>query len=308
VTAAECGRFAPSTTGEAHPGTLLAALLCWLDARSRGARLVLRLEDLDRTRCKPELAERMCADLDDFGLDWDEVQLQTELGAQHHAALDRLAEQGALYPCGCSRAALAGGRRALDGGWAYQNTCRERALPAVGWRRCQEPLRARLPDGTIAIADESGLDLSQTPARDMGDPIVRRRDGVIAYQLVVVADDAASAVTRVVRGSDLAASTATQVALQRLLGVAQPVYRHHLLLLEPRGDKLAKFHGAVGMSALRDHYPPDALCGLLAYAAGLLAIPEPCQPRDLLGVFAWHRIATADRVLAWTGTSLELGR
>src|SRR5207302_9840336 len=161
---------------------------------------------------------------------------------------DRLAAGGRLYPCACSRSDRT--RRAPDGGWAYDNTCRDRALPAGGWRAVDLPLRASLPDDRVELVDDGGLDLAQTPARDMGDPIVRRRDGVIAYQLAVVVGDADAGITDVVRGRDIAPSTATQVLLQRLLGLPTPRYRHHFLLLEERG-KLAKLHGSIPFSQLR---------------------------------------------------------
>ena len=126
----EVCRFAPSTTGPAHPGTLLAALLCWLDARSRGARLVLRLEDLDPQRSRPELRRRMAADLAWFGLDFDATRAQSDAATAHAASLDRLADYGLLYPCACSRADIRrGGERAPDGGYRYSNTCRERGFP-----------------------------------------------------------------------------------------------------------------------------------------------------------------------------------
>ena len=266
----DVSRFAPSTTGPAHLGTLLAALLAWLDARSRGARLLLRLEDLDPERCRPEWSARMTDDLAWLGLDFDAVEAQSAFGARHAAALDRLAACGALYPCACSRSLLrADSRPAADGSLRYPGRCRGRALPAGGWRATSEPLRAALPPGRIAIADESGLDLSQDPAVEMGDPIVRRRDGAVAYQLAVVADDAASGVTRVVRGRDLAPSTATQAAIAQLLDLPVPVYRHHLLLLEAHGGKLAKLHGAVGAEVLRSRYDAPSLVGWLAWAAGL---------------------------------------
>jgi glutamyl/glutaminyl-tRNA synthetase len=304
----EVCRFAPSTTGRAHPGTLLAALLCWLDARSRGARLLLRLEDLDPERSRPHWSESFRDDLAWLGLDWDEVVAQHTLWAQHEAALDQLEALGRLYPCGCSRARIAGhGVRAPDGGWRYPNWCRGRDLPRGGWRACDEPLRARLPDERIALEDESGLDLSQTPARELGDPVVRRRDGAIAYQLAVVVDDAASAVTRIVRGRDIAPSTATQVALQRVLGVATPRYRHHLLLLEERGEKLAKLHGAVGADAIRRERSAAEVCGFLAFAAGLVPAPVPTPPRELVAGFSWQRVVSRDRVVRWTGTALALG-
>lgn len=294
------GRFAPSTTGEAHPGTLLAALLAWLDVRAAGGRFVLRLENLDHLRCRPAWSAQMVDDLRWFGLDWDELVDQQAQRAAHEAALDRLAAAGRLYPCACSRRDRAGGRRAPDGSWAYPNTCRGRALPAGGWRTAAEPLRVQLDDGVIALRDESGLDLSQDPARELGDPVVVRRDGVIAYQLVVVVDDAASGVTRVVRGRDIAPSTATQVALQRLLGLPTPAYRHHLLLVSGSGDKLAKLHGSAPASALRARYTAEELCGLLAGATGLAATAAPCQPAALIATFDWSRIATADVLTTWS--------
>jgi glutamyl/glutaminyl-tRNA synthetase len=307
VSAREAGRVAPSTTGLAHPGTLLAALLCWLDARSRGARLVLRLEDLDPDRARPAWAQRLRADLAWLGLEWDAVELQSAFRARHEAALDALARAGFLYPCGCSRAALRRvGRRAPDGGFAYAGTCRERALPAGGWRATDAPLRVRLPAGRLALRDESGLDLSQDPAAEFGDPVVRRRDGAAAYHLASVVDDAASGVTRVVRGRDLAPCSATQVALRRRLGLSVPVFRHHLLLLEPQRGKLAKLHGSVHVDALRACYDAPALCGLLAHAAGLLERPEPVRPDELLRAFAWERVAQGDRLLRWTGEALVL--
>jgi glutamyl-Q tRNA(Asp) synthetase len=293
-------RFAPSTTGEAHPGTLLSALLTWLDARRRGDRVLLRLENLDFTRCKPGWADRMIDDLGWLGLDWDGVVDQQTRAADHEAALDTLAAAGRLYPCFCTRADRAGGRRAPDGGWAYPNTCRSRALPPGGWRAATDAVRLRLDDDRVELVDEGGLDLSQNPAAEMGDPIVRRRDGVIAYQLVVVVDDAASGVDRIVRGRDIAPSTATQVMVQRLLAVPTPSYRHHLLLLEPRGDKLAKLHGSIGSTALRARYRGDELCGIIAHAAGLLATPEPCRPADLVADFSWDRVRNDDRIATWT--------
>ncbi|HUJ58877.1 MAG TPA: glutamate--tRNA ligase family protein, partial [Kofleriaceae bacterium] len=194
------GRFAPSTTGEAHPGTLLSGLLVWLDARARGGRALLRLEDLDRTRVRQRWAGEIQDALAWLGLDWDETIVQTERSAAHDAALDQLAAAGRLYPCACSRAMRASGRRAPDGGWAYDNVCRGSPLPPGGWRAATDALRLQLDDDRVELVDDGGLDLSQTPARDMGDPIVRRRDGVVAYQLAVVVDDAAAGVTDVVRG------------------------------------------------------------------------------------------------------------
>ena len=302
------GRFAPSTTGPAHPGTLLAALMCWLDARSRAARVVLRLEDLDPDRCRPEFAQLMVADLSWLGLEWDAVEWQSEHHQRHAAALDRLAALGVLYPSAIGRRDLEViGRRAPDGGWAYDNHERGTPLPAGGWRATSAPLRVRLPPGTMVPLDVGGLDLAQDPTLAFGDPVVRRRDGAIAYHLAVVVDDAALGVDHVVRGRDISTSSATQVALQRVLGLPTPTYRHHLLLLERRDHKLAKFHGAIGAAELRRHYGAAELCGWLAAAAGLLPNPVACTPAELLRGFSWERVRREDVLVRWTGQRLEVG-
>jgi glutamyl-tRNA synthetase/glutamyl-Q tRNA(Asp) synthetase len=298
-------RFAPTTSGPAHPGTLLAGLLCWLDARSRGARLLLRLEDVDSTRCTPESADDMRSALEWFGLDWDEFSLQSENRSSHEAALDSLAERGVLYPCSCSRSDIKrSGERAADGGWRYSGSCRERPLPKGGWRAAGETLRLRLGAGRVEPGDEGGVNLAQDPAVEMGDPVLLGRGGSIAYHLAAVADDGRQQITRVVRGRDLAASTAIHVTLQRLLGLPTPAYRHHFLLLEEAGGKLAKLHGAVSWRGLREHYAPDALCGLLAEAAALIEVPVPMRPGDLLADFDWRRVRSEDRVARWTGERL----
>jgi len=304
------GRFAPSTTGPAHAGTLLAALLCWLDARSRGARVVLRLEDLDPKRCRPAFADRMEADLAWLGLDWDARMRQSEAGAAHEAALDALAASGRLYPCRCTRADLRrAGARSPDGAFPYTGVCRSRRLPAGGWRASPEPLRVRLDDGVVRVRDEGGDDLSHDPAATFGDPVVRRRDGAVAYHLAAVVDDAGSGVGRVVRGRDLAMTTPTQVALRRLLGLPVPVHRHHLLLLEPRGGKLAKLHGSASAAELRSAMDGPGLCATLARLVGLLPEdgPRSCRPAQLVADFDWERVRSADRVVRWTGRTLDAG-
>ena len=292
-------RFAPSTTGEAHPGTLLSALLVWLDARASGGRALLRLENLDHTRCRPAWQAKLVDDLAWLGLTWDEVVDQSHRAADHAAALDRLAAAGRLYACGCSRRDRAGGHRAPDGGWAYDNRCRERGLPPDGWRAPGATVRLRLDDGPVALRDLGGLDLSQDPAAEMGDPVVVRRDGVIAYQLVVVVDDAASGVTRVVRGRDLATSTATQVRIHQALALTPPAYRHHLLLVADEGGKLAKLHGSIPSSRLRTRHDAASLVGVLAHGCGLTPTPAPTTPAALVAGFDWARVFADDRRAAW---------
>lgn len=288
-------RFAPTTSGPAHPGTLLAGLLAWLDARSRGAPILLRLEDVDPTRCTPESADDMRSALAWFGLDWDREELQSASRPAHEAALDALAAQGRLYPCTCSRSEIASaGARAPDGGWRYTGRCRDTALPPGGWRAADAALRVRMPEERIDVRDESGLDLSQQVAAEMGDPVLRRRDGAIAYHLAVVVDDARADITRVVRGRDLATSTATHVALQRLLGLPTPVYRHHFLFLEESGGKLAKLHGSVGWRELERVGSSRVLCGRLAQLAGLADRARETSPRELVANFDWKRVRTDD--------------
>ena len=292
-------RFAPTASGRAHPGTLLAALLCWLDARSAGHRLILRLEDLDPERCSAGHAAGLCDDLAWFGLDWDACLLQSNQRHAHEAALDALAAAGRLYPSPISRRDLAAaGRRAPDGGWAYDNRDRDRPLPAGGWRTCGEPLRCRLDDGMIVVGDASGLDLSLDPAAAAGDPLVRRRDGVMSYAFAVVVDDANSQVSHVVRGRDIAPGTAGQVAMQRVLGLPTPSYRHHLLLWEAdAAAKLSKSHGAIAAPELRQNQTAEDLCGLLASCAGLVPSGTSCRPADLLAGFSWDRVRQQDATI-----------
>lgn len=301
-------RFAPSTTGPAHPGTMLSALLCWLDARSRGAEIWLRLEDLDPDRCRPGFVQRMIDDLGWLGLTWDRVVVQSDRRVDHEAVMDRLEALGCLYPCSCSRRRLReNGRPAPDGGHAYDNRCRTHPLPPGGWRKCADAIRVKLPDEHVHVVDEAGLDLSQRPTHAMGDPVVRRRDGAFAYHLACVVDDHESGMNRIIRGRDLATSAATQILLHRLLGYAEPVYRHHFLLLESHGGKMAKFHGAVGASELRRFYDPEMLCGLLMSWSGVLEKPEPCRPADLSASFDWSRVRNSDLMVSWNGNHLTAG-
>jgi len=315
----ECARFAPSTTGRAHPGTLLAALLSWLDARSRGARLVLRLEDLDPQRCREEYATAMVADLSWLGLDYDQVLLQSSLAPQHQDALDRLQQLGLLYPSPRSRNQAAAGPGPTgegatgEGGSDAMGAPGEgqpgapgapATLPPGGWRACPEPLRVRISPGLRSPVDEGGLELAQVLS-ERDDPVVRRRDGAVAYQLAVVVDDAAAGVTRVVRGADIASSSALQMALRQALGLPEVVYRHHLLLLEERGRKFAKLHGSVSLPQLRGHYDAAELCGFLASCAGLCAPGSHVSPRELLPGFSWRAVATRDVLVRFDGRRLS---
>lgn len=294
------GRFAPSTTGPAHPGTLLAALLCWLDARARKAPVALRLEDLDRERSKPERVSALERDLAWFGLDWDERRLQSAARERHEAVIERLVGEGRVYACSCSRARIqAAGELAPDGSRRYPGHCRQRIVSSRGWRETAEPLRLRLEAAPVRLRDESGLDLSGDAEALFGDPLLRRRDGAYAYHFVSVVDDGDLGVGRVVRGRDLAPSTVVQVAIQGMLGLPTPSYRHHLLFLERSGDKLSKLHGAVSIDTLRARYDAEALCGVIASAAGLVPAGTRCRPAELVAGFDWARVSARDVELAW---------
>ena len=301
-------RFAPSTTGRAHPGTLIAGLLCWLDARSSRARVVLRLEDLDRERTKSGYVDEMERDLDWFGLGWDSRSLQSERSERYETALERLVGDGRVYACDCSRAAIRkAGRRAPDGSYRYPGTCRSKTVTSTEWREVDRPLRLRLDSCETLLRDESGLDLSGDAAKLFGDPILRRRDGAYSYHFASVLDDSEIGVDRVVRGRDLADSTILQVALQREFMLQTPSYRHHCLFLERTGGKLSKLHGAVDIDVLRERYDASELCGLLASFVGLVPAGTVCRPIDLVDEFDWNQVREEDVELQWdVGEGLQL--
>lgn len=307
----DTGRFAPTTSGRAHPGTLVAAMLSWCDARSRGARYILRMEDIDPSSVQDHWRRDLLADLVWFGLDWDELVWQSACRPTHEALMDLLADTGRLYECGCSRSDIQkAGLVSASGGWVYPGTCRHKTIRH--WRDSRENIRVNLGGMEIVLQDESGLDLGQMLDTAMGDPLLRRKDGSMTYQLAVVADDHASAVGRVVRGRDIASSTATQVALHRLVGWDQPCYRHHVLLLEPRGEKLAKFHGSVSVEKLALHYTPGELRACLGAVIGLVpweahaGSPKTpsISPGELLACFDWAKVVNEDRVLGFDGNRL----
>ena len=313
------GRFAPTTSGRAHPGTLLSALLVWWDIRSRGGQALLRWEDIDPSALSVAVQKGLVEDLTWLGLDWDQTVWQSQLASQHEQALESLASQGRLYECDCSRNTIRqAGLPSVAGGWVYPGTCRHRTVR--NWRPSHKNLRCNLEGFEFALTDESGVDLSQNVAKMMGDPLVRRADGSVTYQLAVVADDAASGVTRVVRGRDLATSTATQLALYQLLQVTPPQWRHHFLLREPQGDKLAKLHQSVGADQLQRVYQATQLVRILSQVAGLTPGPrpepgrpvcfapkavEPCDFQTMLKKFDWRLVTAQDQTLVWDGQQLS---
>ena len=304
------GRFAPSPSGRMHLGNMLCALLAWLSAKSSGGRILLRIEDLDTARCKPEYAAQLEGDLLWLGLNWDEggssggpcapydQSSRTEL---YQAALERLTELDTVYPCFCTRAQLhaASAPHREDGLTVYAGTCRSLSAEEQAQRRLTRSpaLRLRVPDEILSFEDgHMGLVTESLPL-DCGDFLLRRSDGLFAYQLAVVVDDAAMGVTEVVRGADLLSSTPRQLLLYRLLGLAPPKFYHFPLLLDSSGRRLSKRDGDIGLDALRSRCSPEEVIGVLAYLAGLNPQRQPCTPESLLPIFSWDLVPKEDILL-----------
>jgi glutamyl-tRNA synthetase len=260
------GRFAPSPSGPLHLGNLRTALLAWLFARSAGARYLVRVEDLDRTRSRPVHEAGQLADLAAIGLDWDgEVVRQSERFARYDAAIARLD----TYPCYCTRAEIREAASAPHGSVGlYPGTCRdltaaERADRESGGRR--PALRLRAPEG-LRIAFVDRVQGPVEPTHPVDDLVVRRNDGIAAYNLAVVVDDADQGVGEVVRGADLIDATPGQLYLYSTLGLEAPAHAHVPLVLAPDGMRLAKRHGAVTLAdrAARGESPSAVSAALLA--------------------------------------------
>ena len=231
------GRFAPSPTGPLHFGSLVAALGSWLDARAAGGRWLVRMEDLDRPRCVPGAADTILHQLENYGLHWDGAVLaQSSRDAAYESALAQLRESGAVYRCVCTRSQLSDAPRNAQGETIYPGTCRDNAADAYApyaWR-------VRAPGDVIRFTDRVRGEIKQSVAVEVGDFVVKRADGLIAYQLAVVVDDAYQHITHIVRGADLLWNTPRQIALQTLLGRPTPIYAHLPLITNALGQKLSK--------------------------------------------------------------------
>ena len=296
-----CGRFAPSPSGRMHLGNLWSCLLAWLSARSAGGRMVLRLEDLDPDRCRREYCDQVMRDLEWLGLDWDnEPVYQSQRFDLYRDYFDRLAQQGLIYPCYCTRAErlAASAPHRSDGVALYDGRCR-RLSP----EQAEEFAKTRRPAWRVAVPEEEILfdDLCmgryrQRLDRDCGDFILRRSDGVYAYQLAVVVDDALMGVTQVVRGSDLLDSTPRQIWLNDALGFPAPEYAHVPLLLAPDGRRLAKRDRDQELGQLQQHFTAPELVGRLAHLAGLIPEPAPITPTQLIPLFHWDKVPKTDLV------------
>lgn len=290
-----CGRFAPSPSGRMHLGNVWAGLLAWLSARSAGGRMVLRLEDLDPDRCRPEFCRQVMEDLEWLGLDWDNEPVyqsqRTEIYADYFG---RLEELGLIYPCYCTRAErlAASAPHRSDGAAVYDGRCRSLSAPQreelASSRR--PAWRVAVPEEEIAFDDLCQGRFVQRLDVDCGDFILRRSDGVYAYQLAVVADDALMGVTQVVRGEDLLDSTPRQIWLNRVLGWQEPEYAHVPLLVAGDGRRLAKRDRDLELGQLRQMCTAPELVGRLAVLAGLIPEYAPMTPAELIPLFSWDKI------------------
>ena len=291
------GRFAPSPSGRMHLGNVFSALMAWLCVRSAGGKLVLRIEDLDVQRCKPEYAQQLKDDLRFLGLTWDEEQTpQSQKTAYYGEMFQKLMEMGLVYPCFCTRAErlAASAPHDTDGSYLYPGTCRDLT-------EAERAGKTRTPAWRLKVGDRSfgGVDLLQGPFdQDLktacGDFILRRADGVFAYQLAVVADDIQAGVTQVVRGRDLLSSTPRQMYLYELFGAAHPGYLHLPLLTDGQGRRLSKRDGDLDMGELRKSWTAEELLGALAQAAGLLEKREAISAKELISVFDEKKLRKED--------------
>ena len=297
------GRFAPSPSGRIHLGNMLCSLLAWLSARQKGGKVVLRIEDLDTARCKRTYAEQMIGDLLWLGLNWDEgpgvggpqePYWQSERAALYEQALEKLREKGLVYPCFCTRSELhaASAPHRSDGQTVYAGTCRTLTAQEQAEKALRRSPAARLvvPDEVWRFTDGHMGEYEENLAEDCGDFLLRRSDGMFAYQLAVVVDDAAMGVTEVVRGGDLLSSTPRQLYLYHLLGLKAPEFYHFPLLLDAQGRRLSKRNADAGLDELRGKLTPEEILGRLAFLGGFNPGAEAKSARQLLADFDWSKV------------------
>lgn len=302
------GRFAPTPSGRIHLGNIFCSLLAWLQAKSANGRIVLRIEDLDSVRCPRRNADLLAHDLEWLGLYWDEGAycgtdsdefFQSRRSAIYEKYFHKLEQLQLVYPCFCSRAELhaAEAPHLSDGRVIYGGTCRN--LTA---QQRQEKLqqrapacRIRVPDSSISFCDGHYGTCSYNLLHDSGDFIIRRSDGIYAYQLAVTVDDALMGINQVVRGCDLLSSTPVQLYLYQLLELKPPAFFHIPLLTAPDGRRLAKRDKDLDLDSLRKEYDsPEPIIGYLAFLAGQLDKPEPLAAADLIKIFDAEKIPHTD--------------
>ena len=290
------GRFAPTPSGRMHLGNVFSALMAWASVRSQNGSLILRIEDLDIRAHNPQYTSLLLDDLQWLGLTWDKgPYYQSKRAELYQDALLKLKQQKLLYPCFCSRADLhaAQAPHASDGTYVYAGTCRNLSqserkelsshkIPAT---------RIHVPNKIYAFEDKVYGSTSQNLAESCGDFIVQRADGVFAYQLAVVVDDADMGITEVVRGSDLLSSTPRQLYLQDVLGLSHLTYAHLPLLVAPDGRRLSKRNHDLDLGVLRSQgKTPEEILGFLAYCVGLTEENEPLSAVQIANRFSWETL------------------
>jgi glutamyl-tRNA synthetase len=280
-----------------HLGNLFSFLLAWCSVRSAGGELVLRMEDLDPQRTSPEFAALIRKDLLAFGLDWDrEVPCQSTRTPAYDEVFETLDGMGLVYPCYCSRSQVhaASAPHLGQSEFVYAGTCRDLTPEQRAAKKRLPAWRLRVPGEEWTVHDGLQGDYTELLSRDCGDFVIRRADGVYAYQLAVVVDDADNGVTQVVRGRDLLASAPRQKYLFSLLGRPAPDYIHVPLLLAPDGRRLSKRDGDLDLGALLERTTPEHIIGSLAFAAGLIAQNEPISAKELAVIFDWKKVKKED--------------
>lgn len=304
------GRFAPTPSGRMHLGNVYALLCAWAHARQNNGQIVLRIEDLDPLRCPRANADLIADDLRWLGLDWDkgaylgkdsENYFQSNRTEIYQEFLTKLKQDKHIFPCFCSRGELhaADAPHLSDGRYRYPGTCRDLTSEQVAVKSFIRPsaLRVRVDEVPLEFTDEHYGYHKYVLEEDCGDFIVRRSDGVFAYHLAVVVDDALMGVTEVVRGRDLIDSVPVQMYLYKLLGFQPPRYCHIPLLTAADGRRLAKRDRDLDLGILRQKYKAAELIGLLAYKMGLTDKKESLTAREFLTVFDVAKLPKEDIVL-----------
>lgn len=300
------GRFAPTPSGGLHVGNLFCSLLAWLSAKAKGGEIVLRIEDLDRERSRKEYVEQAECDLEFLGLRWDrggtaggDEYFQGKRSEYYEECLNRLNKMGLVYPCFCTRAELhaVNAPHTSDGETVYSGRCRgltAEEIARLGAAR-RPAMRLRVPDEIVEFTDGHYGKVVQNLADECGDFILRRSDGAYAYQLAVVADDAAMGITEVVRGRDLLSSTPRQLYLYCLLGFDAPKFAHTPLILAEDGRRLSKRDRDISLTGMKEKgLSAEDVIGRLAFLAGLIDRPERASAGELVPIFSWEKIPKED--------------
>lgn len=290
------GRFAPSPSGRMHLGNIFTALIAWLSVRREKGKLLLRIEDLDPDRSKQEYIDAIYRDLEWLGLNWDEeMPCQSKRGEIYAQYFDKLK----TYPCFCARNELhaASAPHASDGRVIYAGTCRN--LPKTEYLKFPKKpsWRVEVPNETICFEDGVFGRLEQNMSQEWGDFIVRRADGVYAYQLAVVCDDALGGVMQVVRGCDLLTATVPQIWLYHQFDFDVPQFFHVPLLVAPDGKRLSKRERSLDIAHLQEEYSASQVIGKLAFLSGLIDRECAISAQELISSFSWDKLSTRNIVI-----------